>query len=244
MPVWQVLYEELKEKNFIIISVAFDTGGVTAVKDWIRPAAPAALPKEVLDIMGWEDTLSAKAATPTYPCLIDEKHMIAELYNMVNVPTAVWINESGRIVRPSESAGATDGFRTMDRTTWQMAPEVAAQGKHARKLYVDAIRDWVEKGDASSYALSPEEIRQRQRGLTETDALAAANFRLGQYLYQQGYQQDAQRYFAEAHRLRPESWNFTRQRLELEEVGKASGPEFWAAVDALGKKPYYPPARL
>jgi hypothetical protein len=27
--------------------------------------------------------------------------------------------------------------------------------------------------------------------------------------------------------------------LELEEVGKASGPEFWAAVDALGERPYY-----
>jgi hypothetical protein len=72
--------------------VAFDTGGIPAVKDWIRPAS-AQLPKELLDIMGWEDALSAKAATPTYPCLIDEKHVVAELYNMVNVPQAVWINE-------------------------------------------------------------------------------------------------------------------------------------------------------
>lgn len=53
------------------------------------------------------------------------------------------------------------------------------------------------------------------------------------------HQQDVQRYFAEAHRLRPESWNFTRQRLELEEVGKASGLEFWADVDALeGDMPF------
>jgi len=113
--VWQGLYEELQDKNFLIISVAFDTGSVAAVKDWIRPAAPAQLPKELLDIMGWEENLSSRAALPTYPCLIDEKHIVAERYNMVNVPTAVWINESGRIVRPAESAGATDGFRTVDR---------------------------------------------------------------------------------------------------------------------------------
>jgi hypothetical protein len=242
--VWQGLYEELKEKNFVIISVAFDTGGVAAVKDWIRPAAPSALPKELLDIMGWEDQLSSKAATPAYPCLIDEKHLVAELYNMVNVPSAVWINETGRIVRPSEAAGASDGFRTMDRTTWQMAPEVAARGKQVRKTYIDAIRDWAEKGDASAYALSPTEVQRHIHGLTETDALATAYFRLGQYLHQHGHEQDAQRYFSEAQKLRPESWNFRRQRLEFQGVGNASGPEFWAAVDALGEKPYYSPVNF
>jgi hypothetical protein len=242
--VWQGLYDELKEKNFIIIAVAFDTGGVAAVKDWIRPAAPTQLPKALLDIMGWEDTLSRKAATPTYPCLIDEKHLVAERYNMVNVPTAVWINEAGRIVRPAESAGATDGFRTLERATLQMPAEVAAAGKRARKRYVDAIRDWVEKGDASVYALSPDEVRRRMHGMTGHEALAAANFRLGHYLYQQGHRQDAQRYFAEAKRLHPENWSFKRQSWALEEPGKASGPEFWAAVEALGETPYYPPVNL
>jgi len=242
--VWQSIYEELKDKNFVIISVAFDTGGVAAVKDWIRPAAPAQLPKELLDIMGWEESVCGRAGTPTYPCLIDEKHIVAELYNMVNVPTAVWIDETGRIVRPAEPAGASDGFRTMDRTTFQMSVEIAAAGKRTRSSYVEALRDWVAKGEASPYALSPEEVRHRMHGPTESDVLATANFRLGQYLYQQGHAQDAQRYFAEAKRLRPESWNFTRQSLELQEPGKASGPEFWAAVDALGEQAYYPPIEM
>ena len=194
--------------------------------------------------MGWEDALGAKAATPTYPCLIDEKHIVAELYNMVDVPSAVALSEQGRIVRPTESAGSSDGFRTMDRTTFQMAPEVAAAGKRIRKTYVDALRDWAAKGDASQYVLSPDEVRQRMQGPTDSDAIATANFRLGQYLYQQGHHQDAKRYFNEAQRLRPESWNFRRQRLELEAVGNASGPEFWTAVDALGSKAYYPQAKL
>jgi hypothetical protein len=194
--------------------------------------------------MGWEDKLTKNVATPTYPCLIDEKHIVAELYGMVNVPQAVWINEQGHIVRPAESAGASDGFRTIDRTTWQMAPEIAVQGKQIRTRYVDAIRDWVAKGDASQYVLSPEEARKRMRGVTPNDALAAAHFRLGQYLFSQGHQQDARRYFLEAKRLRPESWNFIRQELELQGVGNASGPEFWAQVDALGEQAYYPPAQL
>jgi hypothetical protein len=60
--VWQGLYDELQDKNFIIIAVACDTGGVAAVQEWIRPAAPTQLPNALLDIMGWEDTLSSKAA--------------------------------------------------------------------------------------------------------------------------------------------------------------------------------------
>ena len=31
---------------------------------------------------------------------------------------------------------------------------------------------------------------------------------------------------------------------DLDEVGKASGPDFWKRVQALGKKPYYPPPKL
>ena len=227
----------------MIISVAFDTGGVDAVKDWIRPAA-IEIPKELQDIMGWSAELASRAAVPTYPCLIDEKHLVAELYNMVNVPSAVWINEEGRIVRPTESAGATDGFRKMNVETFQMPADVALEGIKKRQQYVDALRDWVKNGDASPYALSAEEAGARVQGPTESQAQAAAHFRLGQYLFDQGHTEDAQKAFAEARRLRPESWNYIRQSLELEEVGKASGPEFFAQVQALGDKSYYPPVRL
>ncbi|MGH7960270.1 MAG: redoxin domain-containing (seleno)protein, partial [Candidatus Binatia bacterium] len=194
----------------------------------------------LLDIMGWSSAEVSKVGVPTYPCLIDEKHIVAELYNMVNVPTAVWINEEGQIVRPPEPAGMTDALRDIDPATFQMPEHAAARVKHNRKMYVDAVRDWVQKGDKSSYVLSPEAVRRRMQGPTDEQALAAANFRLGEYLYQQGHQQDARHYFAEAHRLRPESWNYFRQDLELQEVGKASGPEFFAEVMALGDKLYYP----
>ena len=45
-------------------------------------------------------------AKPTYTSLIDRDHLVADLYNMLNVPQAVWIDEQGLTVRPTETPGA------------------------------------------------------------------------------------------------------------------------------------------
>jgi hypothetical protein len=242
--VWQTIYEELKDRDFEIIAVAFDTAGKAAVENWIRPPLPIEIPPPLQDAMGWDADLCAKAATPTYPCLIDEGHLVAELYNMTNVPMAVWIDEEGQIVRPVEPTGASDGFRTMDRATFAMKPEVAEKGKTIRTSYVDALRDWVANGAASRHVLSPDQLRARIAAPPLSETLANANFRLGQYLFAQGHKDDAQRYFEIARQLCPESWHFVRQALEMVAVGNASGPEFFAAVDSLGDRPYYSPPDL
>ena len=39
---------------------------------------------------------------------------------------------------------------------------------------------------------------------------------------------EAAPFLAEASRLHPDSWNIWRQAADIDEVGKASGPEFWA----------------
>ena len=228
----------------MILSVAFDSGGAAAVRDFIKPAAPVRLEPLFQEIMGWDAALCERAAAPTYPNLIDERHVVAELYNMTNVPMAVWIDERGNIVRPAEAAGSSDGWRSMDRSTFQMKKDAAERGRAIRKSYVDAIRDWVAKGDASEYALSAEEIRRRMNAPVNVDPIATANFRLGQYLCQQGHLADAKRYFAETRRLCPERWNYLRQTMQLEEDGSASGPEFFRAVDALGDRHFYEPVEL
>ncbi len=52
---------------------------------------------------------------------------------MINVPQAVWIDERGHIVRPTETAGVTDGFRKMDTTTYAMPkPELDESDDRAR----------------------------------------------------------------------------------------------------------------
>jgi hypothetical protein len=234
----------LKDRNFALLSVAFDTGGPAAVREFIRPAEPIEVAPPIRDIMGWDAAEYSRAAAPKYPCLIDQTHLVAELYNMPNVPMAAWIDERGRIVRPAEPAGATDGFRKMDRATFQMPQDIAAAGRAARKRYVDAVRDWVANGAASAYALPEDAARGRIKAPTAADALATANFRLGQYLREQGHGADAHRYFTEARRLCPERWHYLRQTLDLEEPGKGSGPEFFTAVDALGDRAYYPPVDL
>jgi hypothetical protein len=220
LPVWQALYTELAPKGFVVIAVAFDSGGAEAAGQWIQ------------------------RANPTYPCLIDRRHVVAELYNMVNVPIAVWINEEGRIVRPPEPAGTTDGFRQMDRTTFAMPPEALADLRETRRRYLDALRDWAERGDQSPFALPEEEVLRRLQPYTDEQALAAAHFRLGEYLSEQGHPGDAQVHFAEAKRLRPESWSYRRQSWALEDPSKAGGPEFWTAVESLGDQRYYEEIQL
>ncbi len=42
--------------------------------------------------------------------LIDVQHTVATLHNMVNVPTGVWFDETGRIVRPNETAYIDNRF--------------------------------------------------------------------------------------------------------------------------------------
>jgi hypothetical protein len=164
---------------------------------------------------------------------------------MVNVPAGVWIDEEGRIVRPSEAAGTSDAFRTeLDRTTKQMSAAGMADRQRVRGAYLDALRDWVAKGAASAFALAEADARRRVPVAHEEHALAAANFRLGHHLHTHGHRDAAVTYLAEARRLHPESWAYRRQTWELEEPGKAGSATFWAAVDALGDRPYYPPVQL
>src|SRR5262245_29586477 len=127
----------MKGLGFVVIAVALDSGGARTAGSWIR------------------------AASPTYPCLIDERHLVAELYGMVNGPNAVWIDEDGRVVRPAETAGASDSFRTgLDRVSKQMSAPALAERERLRTAYFDALRDWVRRGTASPFALDADEARR------------------------------------------------------------------------------------
>jgi hypothetical protein len=215
------------------------------VTDFIRPADLGTYPPPILEIQGWGPDEWSRAASPTYPCLIDTDHVVAELFRIVNVPTAVWIDEGGVIVRPVENAGNSDTFRVIDRTTFAAPPEAVAIGRQTRSAYLNAVRDWVEKGPSSVHAFPPEEVVRRLGHGDRDDRTAAVNFRLGVHLFRTGAPDAAQRYFEEAVRLRPDSWAFRRQALQLAEPGHigeiVAGPEFWVAVDALGDDFYAAP---
>src|SRR5712692_11527907 len=83
----------------------------------------------------------------THTALIDQEHLVSKLYNMVNVPTGVWINEQGRIVRPNEVAFVDDRFKNF--TGLDSAP------------YLNALKDWAEKGDQSAYVMSEDQLQAK-----------------------------------------------------------------------------------
>ena len=113
-----------------------------------------------------------------------------------------------------------------------------------RARYIDAIRDWVANGAASPSVWQPEDAARRGHLHTTDDAQAIAHFRFGTWLAREGRHDESQSQLEIAVQLKPDSWAIKRQTWELQEVGKAGGPEFWAAVEALGTGQYYPPADI
>lgn len=214
------MYDEVREQDFIIIAVAEESRGAETAREWIDEAKPA------------------------YVTLIDREHHVADLYNMVNVPQSVWIDEQGRIVRPTETAGSHDGWRSMNREDMSMPDESAAIVAKAQETYVAAVRDWAVNGAASKHAFGPEEARAHLELPDDNVALANANFRLGRYLHSIGKTDEAAAFFKAASDLRPGSWNIYRQAMNLKELGPmglAADEGFFERVDALGSDRYYPP---
>ena len=196
----------MKNQNFEIISVAQDTGGVKDAGKWIE------------------------AGHPEYTVLIDKQHLVTKLYNMVNVPTAVWINEQGRIVRPNEvgySSNAGTSVHKVDTTE-----------------YINGLYDWVKLGEKSAFAMSEKELRERLTPQNPDWAMAATEFSLAEYLYQTGQGAAAIPHYKEAQRLNPENWNFKRQAWALSNAEKEYGTSFTKEVQKLNGKPYYVPLRL
>ncbi len=149
---------------------------------------------------------------------------------MVNVPTAVWIDERGRIVRPNEVAFVDDRFKSF--TGMDSAP------------YVDAIRNWAAKGAKSVYALNETELKARLKPHSDDRAQADAEFALAEYLYKQNRVADAIPHFKEAQRLAPDNWNYKRQAWALSDAERDYGTSFMKEVKKLNGKPYYEPRKL
>jgi peroxiredoxin len=239
LPVWQVLYDELKDQNFELVSVALDAGGRAAVEPSIRCTNLAERPDALRTALGWSEDDWRHTAAPSYTCVIDEEHQVADLYGIKNVPEAVWIDENGQIVRPAEPAGL--GYQPGQ--TGLSEDEIARLAAN-RRTYWDAIRDWVKVGSQSRFALTQEQIRARLRRPSAADARAAAHARIGRHLFGQGENDAAKCQFEEAARLCPQKWNYRRQSMVLEpeligEINIQSG--FWEAIANLDGEAYYDP---
>ena len=171
-----------------------------------------------------------EAAKPEFTVLIDTQHLVTRLYNMVNVPTAVWINERGHIVRPMEVAYVDNRLK-------------AFHGIDAGE-YLNAIRDWVARGERSAYVVGEDQLKAKLAPQNPDWARAAAEFGLAEYLYQKGIGPASIRHYKEAQRLNPENWNYKRQAWALSDAERDYGTSFMKEVQKLNGKPYYAPRQL
>jgi hypothetical protein len=194
--VWQALHEELAPLGLSVITVAIDATLAAA-----RPYV-----------------LSADA---THPSLVDTEHTVADLYNMVNVPTVLWIDETGRIVRPNDVHYVSDEYSTYTKF-------------HPRKP-MNALRAWV-RGEADALApeLQAKSIDQLVAMPTQSDQEARAAFAVAWNLSQQGKTEAAERWFVRAGELAPHDFTIRRGSMPIRGID-ASGPAFfemrsdWAA---------------
>src|SRR3954453_7552561 len=79
LPGWQALRSELHPQGVELVTVALEVDPESA-RPWIE------------------------AAAPEHPSLVDRMHVLDELLGIVNVPSAVWIDEQGMLVRPPETS--------------------------------------------------------------------------------------------------------------------------------------------
>jgi hypothetical protein len=207
------------------------------------------------------DTVGADAAAPwidrartTHPALIDAAHLLDELLGVVNVPTGIWIDEQGMIVRPPEPAFPWRPRALPDDVLAQLPEITVEQLREAGRMridpegYVAALRDWVVHGAESRYALSPAEVIARSRHRPPEASRAAACFELGQHLHRTGHPDDAVRWFREAHRLAPDNWTYKRQAWTFADPLQGATSEYdsdWLTdVRKIGAENYYPAVEL
>jgi hypothetical protein len=207
VPVWQRIYEELQEElddpNFVIISAAQDTGGEAVVGP-------------IFD-----------AANTTYIQIVDVDHTISTVFNFLNVPSAAWIDEAGKIVRIDEGTYA----------------KIHPFG--GNDVYAPALIDWVKNGENSQYVQSAATVTKNIRVQTADELKAEAAFRLGNFFRGNGYAEEAEQYWQQARTLNPDSVNYIRQNLTLSEEGSA-GETFRGMMTSYieGGKDYYRPLDL
>lgn len=168
------------------------------------------------------------AVRPYLPSLIDEGHAMDDALGIVNVPTGVWIDESGTIVRPPETAyPRRPPF--LDSTPIPEVRGLQIDGD----AYVAALRQW------DRYALPPDEVRRRLRPRSMDEATAAAHFEMALHHHRAGNRDVAIAHFQEACRLQPANWTYKRQSW------KFGAPGDWLTeVRKIGPENYYPPLDL
>jgi peroxiredoxin len=190
LPAWKQLSDELRDEGLRIVTVALDDD-VDRVRHFAQQGIPTA---------------------------VDTEHRLSDLFGVVNVPSTVWLDEAGRVVKPPTIAPGDD--------QWSEWTKVDA-GRHH-----EALRRWVRTGEVPAVP-----------GATDDDEAlrtARAERRLGAWLHHQGHADAAEEHFAAAVALAP--LDFSIRRASMRARGQDPfGTEFfalWEEWEAAGRPGY------
>ncbi len=192
LPAWKQLSEELKADGLDIVTVAIDED-CEAVRPW--------------------------AEGTDLPVGLDPEHRLSDVFGIVNVPSVVWLDEDGRLVKPPTIAPGDDQFREFTK--------VDADSHH------DALRRWVRSGEVPSVAEAADD-----------DDLRAARTerRLAAWLHRHGHPDAAEEHFAAAVALAPLDFTIARSSMPLRGQDPF-GTEFfalWEQWNDAGRPGYQP----
>jgi peroxiredoxin len=195
LPAWQALHDELAGDGFGVVAVALDED-----PEAVRPFADG------IDM----------------PVLIDRDRTFADSYALTNVPTVVWIDEEGRLVRANDVAFGSDMFREFHK--------VDSSPHH------EALRRWVHDGVEPAAGDGPPAWAP-----SEGEQAAHLRYRLALHLWRDGRTEAALAQFDRAAADAPLDFTVRRARLALEGKDTFLGEEFlelWTEWEAAGR-PYY-----
>src|SRR5260221_14026679 len=118
LPGWQVLRGELHGQGIEFVTVGLEMGGAGVLRPFIEDAHPE------------------------HPSLVDQTHRMDALFGVTNIPSGIWIDEEGVIVRPHEVAVPPPVMRPDADGVMQPWGIGGKYGFDANS-YADMVRDWV-----------------------------------------------------------------------------------------------------
>ena len=198
LPVWQALHEELDGQGLTVITVAQDAR--------LEDAAP-----------------HIDAAHPSHPSLVDRDHIVSQRYGFINVPTVIWIDEQGTIVRPPRVEHGSNKYAFVHKLDCE---------PHLR-----ALRHWIETGETDFAA---ESVGQQMPLPTFEEQLARAEHAMAWYLHQQGRDAAAKTHWDHAIALSPHDWTIRRGSMRLRGLDPFGNDFFqvWEEWEKSGKPDY------
>jgi peroxiredoxin len=192
LPAWKQLADELRADGLEVVTVALDDDP-EAVRPWTQEGLTTA---------------------------VDPDHRLSDVFGVIQVPSTVWLDEQGVVVKPPTIAPGDNKFQEWTK--------VDAEQHH------EALRRWVRTGEAPAV----------EDGVVDDLGIrtARAERRLAAWLHRNGHPESAEQHFAAAVELAPLDFSIRRASMPLRGQDPF-GAEFftlWEEWEAAGRPGYQP----